>query len=99
MAGYPLVYHHVNALAEITAVRNVFLVGKYSPTSFNFFIESLYDEFCFSTVQYIADDSTNNEAGLLFRHRAQLLVDEPDYFICMRYKICSTFPLQKILNF
>ena len=70
VAGYPLIFHHVRALAEISQVRNVFLVGKYSASSFNYFIESLYDEFCFNTVQYISDDSPNNEAGLLFRHRA-----------------------------
>ena len=99
VAGYPLIFHHVRALAEISQVRNVFLVGKYAPTSFNYFIESLYDEFCFNTVQYISDDSPNNEAGLLFRHRAQFMQDDPEYFFCLRYKICSSFPLQKIISF
>ena len=99
VAGYPLIFHHVRALAEISQVRNVFLVGKYAPTSFNYFIESLYDEFCFNTVQYISDDSPNNEAGLLFRHRVQFMQDDPDYFFCLRYKICSSFPLQKIIGF
>lgn len=70
VAGYPLIFHHVRSLAEISQVRNVFLVGKYASTSFNYFIESLYDEFCFNTVQYISDDSVSNEAGLLFKHRA-----------------------------
>ena len=93
VAGYPLIYHHVRALAEVSQVRNVFLVGKYAPTSFNYFIESLYDEFCFNTVQYISDDSPSNEAGVLFKYRMQFLVDEPEYFFCMRYKICSSFPL------
>ena len=99
VAGYPLIYHHVRALAEVSQVRNVFLVGKYAPTSFNYFIESLYDEFCFNTVQYISDDSPSNEAGVLFKYRMQFLVDEPEYFFCMRYKICSSFPLQKIIAF
>lgn len=93
VAGYPLIYHHVRALAEISQVRNVFLVGKYAPTSFNYFIESLYDEFCFNTVQYISDESPNNEAGLLFKYRAQFLVDDPEYFFCLRYNLCSSFPL------
>ena len=99
VAGYPLIYHHVRALAEISQVRNIFLVGKYSQSSFNYFIESLYDEFCFNTVQYISDDSPNNEAGLLFRHREQFMTDDPEYFFCLRYKICSSFPLQKIISF
>ena len=94
-----MIFHHVRALAEISQVRNVFLVGKYAATSFNYFIESLYDEFSFHTVQYISDDSPNNEAGLLFRHRAQFLQDDPEYFFCLRYKICSSFPLQKIIGF
>ena len=50
VAGYPLIHHHCRALAEISQVRNIFLVGKYAPSSFNHFIESLYDEFCFNTV-------------------------------------------------
>ena len=72
VAGYPLIYHHCRALAEISQVRNVFLVGKYAPSSFNYFIESLYDEFIFNTIQYIVDDSPNNEAGVLFKHRSQI---------------------------
>ena len=80
-------------------MRNIFLVGKYSPTSFNYFIESLYDEFCFNTVQYVSDESRNNEAGILFRHRQLLMTDEPDYLFCLRYNICSSFPLQKLVAF
>ena len=51
-----MIYHHVRALAEISAIRNVFLVGRYTPAAFTYFIESLYDEFSFQTVQYIQED-------------------------------------------
>ena len=99
VAGYPLIYHHVRALAEISQVRNVFLVGRYQSSAFNFFIESLYDEFSFQTVQYIHEDQPNNEAGILFRHREQLMENDPEYFFCLRYKICSSFPLQQMISF
>ena len=99
VAGYPLIYHHVKALSEISQIQNIFLIGKYSASSFSFFIESLYDEFCFKNIQYITDGTPNNEAGVLFKHKATLMIEDPSYFLCLRYNICSSFPIQKIVAY
>lgn len=40
----------------------------------------------------------NNEAGVLFRHKSTLMQDEPDYLLCLRYNICSSFPVVKIIE-
>ena len=77
----------------------MFLVGRYTAAAFTYFIESLYDEFSFQTVQYISEDQPNNEAGILFRHKEILMENNPEYFFCLRYNICSSFPLQKIISF
>ena len=45
VAGYPFIWHHIKALSELKQVKYIFLVGKYKPSKFQYFIETLYDEF------------------------------------------------------
>jgi len=94
-----MIYHHMRALAEISSVRNVFLVGGYSPESFSTFIEKMYGEFTFASIDYISDDSPDNEAGILFKYKEKLMAGDPEYFFCLRYKLCSSFALHKMLKF
>jgi hypothetical protein len=53
VAGYPLIWHHIKALSKIPQVKNIFLIGKYKASKFQYFIETLYDEFPLSQVHYI----------------------------------------------
>lgn len=48
---------------------------------------------------YIQDDSKHNEAGVLFKHRALLLKDNPEHLFVMRYRLCCSFPLHDIIAF
>lgn len=80
-------------------MRHVFLIGNYDSKKFNHFIEDLYTEFSFKTIQFIQDDVPKNEAGVLFKYKNKILVDNPDYLYVMRYKLCSSFPLTDIISF
>lgn len=77
----------------------MFLVGKFDSKKFSQFIDDVLSDFSFKTVAYIQDDSKHNEAGVLFKHRALLLKDNPEHLFVMRYRVCSSFPLHDIVNF
>ncbi|CDW73894.1 adp-glucose pyrophosphorylase family protein [Stylonychia lemnae] len=99
IAGYPLIYHHLRSLSKIEQVQNVFLVGKYDPKKFTYFIDEILSQFSFKSVQYIHDDVPKNEIGVLFKYRDNFLLDNPEHLFLMRYKICSSFPLADIIQF
>jgi hypothetical protein len=86
-------------LSELKQVKYIFLVGKYKPSKFQYFIETLYDEFPLTQVQYIKDDLPENEIGVMMKHKEQLMIGDPDYFICLRYNLCSSFPLAEMFDF
>lgn len=69
VAGYPLIWHHIRALSDLKQVKNIFLVGKYKASKFQYFIETLYDEFPVQQVQYIWDDVPGNEIGVLRKYK------------------------------
>jgi hypothetical protein len=56
-------------------------------------------EFSFKTIKFIHDDIPKNEAGVLFKYRTQLLQDNPEYLMVMRYNLCSSFPLHELIAF
>jgi len=74
-------------------------VGKYDEKKFSHFIDDLLTEFSFKTIKFIYDDIPKNEAGVLFKYRQQLLQDNPEYLMVMRYKVCSSFPLHEVIAF
>lgn len=45
------------------------------------------------------DEIPKNEAGVLFKYKDRLLLDNPEYLIVMRYKVCSSFPLHDLIAF
>lgn len=99
VAGYPIIYHHLRSLSEVEQVQHVFLVGKHDSKKFDHFIDDLLTEFSFKTIQFINDDIPKNEAGVLFKYKNRILLDNPEYIFVMRYKVCSSFPLHEIIEF
>lgn len=80
-------------------VQHVFLIGRHDEKKFAHFIDDLLTEFSFKTIQFINDEVPKNEAGVLFKYKDKVLLDNPEYLMVMRYKICSNFPLHEIIQF
>ena len=38
-------------------------------------------------------------AGLAFKPKEELMIGNPEYFICLRYNICSSFPIRQMIDF
>jgi hypothetical protein len=36
---------------------------------------------------------------MMIAHKVKLMEGNPDYFICLRYNLCSSFPLQEMFDF
>ncbi len=64
-----MIYHHLKALQQFTAIKNVYLVGKYDASKFADFIDDVLSVFDFKTIQVIQDDSSQNECGQLLKYR------------------------------
>ena len=75
------------------------MIGRHDEKKFAHFIDDLLTEFSFKTVQFIYDDIPKNEAGVLFKYKDRVLLDNPEYLMVMRYKVCSSFPLHELIQF
>jgi len=50
VAGFSMIYHQLRALMNFSAVRNIYLVGKYDSSKFTDFIDRTLSEFDFKSI-------------------------------------------------
>lgn len=77
----------------------MFLVGRHDAKKYAHFVDDLLTEFSFKTIQFVNDDVPKNEAGIIFKYKDRLLLDNPEYLLVMRYKVCSSFPIHELIQF
>lgn len=98
IAGRPLIYHHLRALASLPDLQEVFLVGYYETTQFNSFMETVRDELKIR-IRYLREFEPLGTGGGLYHFRDQIQRGEPDAIIFMHMDVCCTFPLADLLKF
>lgn len=52
IAGNPMIYHHIVALAKIPGMKEIFLVGFFEQKVFDSFIRDVQTEFPFVVIRY-----------------------------------------------
>ena len=98
IAGRPLIYHHLKALAALPDLQEVFLVGYYEASQFTAFMEEVRQELKIK-IRYLREFEALGTGGGLYHFRDQIQRGEPDSIIFMHMDVCCTFPLPDLLAF
>lgn len=65
LGGYPMIFHHVKALARLEGqVKNIYLVGPYPTKKFIPFIDEVTSTFDFEKVEYIESQTLSKGMGV-----------------------------------
>ncbi|XP_072031264.1 mannose-1-phosphate guanylyltransferase regulatory subunit alpha-A-like isoform X2 [Amphiura filiformis] len=99
VAGFPIIYHHIEACSKISSIKEVVLIGVYQPSeALNRFINATQREFSIA-IRYLQEYATLGTAGGLYHFRDQLLSGQPEGFLVFNGDICCKFPLAEMLEF
>ncbi|XP_052721651.1 mannose-1-phosphate guanyltransferase alpha-A-like isoform X2 [Crassostrea angulata] len=99
VAGYPIIYHHIEACSKVPHMKEVILIGFYQPNdALNKFISNVQQEFKIQ-VRYLQEYTALGTAGGLYHFRDQILAGKPDSFFVMNSDVCGDFPLKEMLSF
>ncbi|XP_076459554.1 mannose-1-phosphate guanyltransferase alpha-A-like isoform X2 [Babylonia areolata] len=99
VAGFPVLYHHVEACSKLSEVKEIILIGFYQPNdALNRFISQSQAEFRVQ-IRYLQEYSALGTAGGLYHFRDQIMTGGPEMFFVMNADVCGDFPLQRMLDF
>jgi mannose-1-phosphate guanylyltransferase len=100
IAGNPLIFHHLDACAQLKDLREILLIGFYDDR------EKAWQEFLEATrtqlgvpIRYLREESRLGTAGGLMKFRKEILEGNPDYLVLLHCDIFCTFPLKELLDF
>ncbi|KAI9105742.1 nucleotide-diphospho-sugar transferase [Phlyctochytrium arcticum] len=99
IAGRPMIFHHVSALAKLPGMKEVILVGFFENSVFDRFLTELQMEFPNLSLRYLREYQALGTGGGLFHFRDQIVRGEPDHIFVMNADIASSFPLENMLKF
>ncbi|KAK7183665.1 hypothetical protein DPSP01_009549 [Paraphaeosphaeria sporulosa] len=98
VAGHPIIEHCFRAIANVPEVKEVFIVGYYEETVFQPFINEISNSFPQLTVKYLREYQALGTAGGLYHFRDVILKGKPDRFFVLNADVCSSFPLNDMLE-
>jgi mannose-1-phosphate guanylyltransferase len=99
IAGFPSIYHHISALANIEGMKEIIIIGFFEATLFQPFINEAASTFPSIPVRYLREYQSLGTAGGLYMFREQILKGDPQIIFLMHGDVCSPFPLNEMLNF
>lgn len=98
MAGHPIIWHCLRAVAKVPGIREVILVGYYDESVFRDFIRDSAKEFPQIRIQYLREYQALGTAGGLYHFRDAILKGKPDRFFVLNADVCCSFPLGEMLK-
>ena len=99
VAGHPIIWHCLRAVAKVPGIKEVILVGYYDESVFRDFIRDSTKEFPqFQKIVYLREYQALGTAGGLYHFRDQILKGRPDRFFVLNADVCCSFPLNEMLK-
>ncbi|KAL1960292.1 hypothetical protein VTO42DRAFT_8252 [Malbranchea cinnamomea] len=99
VAGHPIIWHALTAIAKVPDIREVILVGYYEEAVFKDFLKQASDEFSKSfRIQYLREYEALGTAGGLYHFRDVILKGRPERFFVLNADVCCSFPLGEMLK-
>ncbi|KAJ3316769.1 hypothetical protein HDU76_001561, partial [Blyttiomyces sp. JEL0837] len=99
IAGSPMIYHHVAALAKLSGMKEILLIGFFENNVFDRFLTEIQMEFSHISIRYLREYQALGTGGGLYHFRDEILRGHPDYFFVLNADIASSFPLEEMLSF
>ncbi|XP_077979372.1 mannose-1-phosphate guanylyltransferase regulatory subunit alpha-A-like isoform X1 [Glandiceps talaboti] len=99
VAGFPMVYHHIEACSRVSEIKEILLTGFYQPTdALVKFIQETSKQFKVP-IRYLQEYTSLGTAGGLYHFRDQILSGNPKSFFVFNVDVCCDFPLEEMLEF
>lgn len=98
IAGHPIIWHCLKAVAKVPGIREVILVGYYEEHVFRDFIKDSAKEMPQIRIQYLREYQALGTAGGLYHFRDAILKGQPDRFFVLNADVCCSFPLEQMLK-
>jgi mannose-1-phosphate guanylyltransferase len=98
VAGHPIIEHCFRAVANVPEIKEVFVVGYYEESVFHPFIDYISTAFPKLIVKYLREYEALGTAGGLYHFRDVILKGKPDRFFVLNADVCSSFPLNEMLQ-
>ncbi|GFR70384.1 mannose-1-phosphate guanyltransferase alpha [Elysia marginata] len=99
VAGFPIIYHHIEACSQVPGLREILVIGFYQPNeALNRFISQSQQEFQIQ-IRYLQEYTALGTAGGIYHFRDQILTGSPEMFFVMNADVCGDFPLCDMVQF
>nr|CDS28572.1 remodeling and spacing factor 1 [Hymenolepis microstoma] len=99
IAGYPMVYHHIEEFSKVPNMKEIILIGFYQPNeTLTRLISDAEKEFGVN-VRYLQEFTSLGTAGGIFQFRDQISVGTLDLLFVMNADVCCDAPLQEMVEF
>ncbi|KAI9893643.1 MAG: Proteasome subunit alpha type-2 [Vezdaea aestivalis] len=98
VAGHPIVWHCLTAIAKVPSIREVALLGFYEASVFHEFIKDSAKEFPQLKLTYLREYQALGTAGGLYHFRDNILKGGPERFFVLNVDVCCSFPLNDMLK-
>ncbi|KAF2494812.1 nucleotide-diphospho-sugar transferase [Lophium mytilinum] len=98
VAGHPIIEHCLVAVAKVTEIKEVFIVGYYDETVFREFINYASNAFPQLSIKYLREYQALGTAGGLYHFRDVILKGRPERFFVLNADVCCSFPLLEMLK-
>ncbi|KAJ3020281.1 Proteasome subunit alpha type-2 [Thoreauomyces humboldtii] len=97
IAGQPMIYHHVSALAKLPNMKEILVVGFFENSVFDRFLTEAQMEFPDVPIRYLREYQALGTGGGLFHFRDQIVRGAEQFFV-LNADIACSFPLQAMLT-
>ncbi|KAI9859175.1 MAG: Proteasome subunit alpha type-2 [Vezdaea acicularis] len=98
VAGHPIIWHCLTAIAKVPEIKEVFLIGYYEENVFRDFIKDSGKEYPNITIKYLREYQALGTAGGLYHFRDAILKGRPERFFVLNADVCCSFPLNDMLK-
>ncbi|KAG0133853.1 nucleotide-diphospho-sugar transferase [Tuber indicum] len=98
IAGHPLIYHPLKAVAKVPSIKEVYLIGYYEESIFAPYIRQWSTEFPQFTIKYLREYTALGTAGGLYHFRDAIMKGNPSRLFVINADVCCSFPLKDMLD-
>jgi len=98
IAGHPVIWHCLDAIAKVTSIQEVDMIGYYDESVFRDFIKDSAKEFPQFSIKYLREYEALGTAGGLYHFRDAILKGRPDRIFVLNADVCCSFPLNDMLK-
>ncbi|RPA71323.1 nucleotide-diphospho-sugar transferase [Ascobolus immersus RN42] len=98
VAGHPIIWHNLKALAKTPGIKEVILIGYYDESVFAPYIKWWSLDYPQFSIKYLREYQALGTAGGLYHFRDVILKGNPSTLFVLNADVCCSFPLSSMLE-